>query len=319
MNGLPTIRLAEPHELLTAQVRAAWLARHLPVVDSWREIDSAAYLHDEAALLSADELADAKAALSEDGIFPEREWSEIELRAATKYGWALAHAEQETRNLQTDLVVWNLERGETATTPAELRFLLAELRRRQVPITHLAPCWPVTLEPACAVEERTEAFQRVLSEFTPIIRESGFGLAIPHVAGKVAEFRMAVESLGAGALLDFAMLGWLEAARIMALQSPELFRRVLECAQEHFAFDKPPLAFSTTEDDIRTLPVVEDHDLVRVFIEDFRGRQLLHIPVRSIFADAALREPLGQFLTSARTEINTAIGVEIDRHVTVAS
>lgn len=314
MKTLPTIRIAEPHEWLATHVRTGLLARHLPSVDGWQEIDSTPYLHDEAGLLSAEELAEAKAALSEDGIFPEREWNEAELRVATKYGWALAHAEQETGAHHPGLVVWNLERGETATTPGELSFLVRELREREIAVTHIAPCWPLTLEPACLAEERAETFHRALAEFGSVARESKVGLVIPHMAGRATEFRVAVEQLGARGMLDFAMLGWLAAARVMAGKESELFRRVLACAQEHFAFDKPPLAYSTTEDDIRTLPAVEEGELVRVFLDDFRGRQLLHISARSIFSDPGLCEPLGQFLASAREEIAVAIGAELDRY-----
>ena len=69
---------------------------------------------------------------------------------------------------------------------------------------------------------------------------------------------------------------------MVARQAPEDFRRILNLAQEHFIYDKPVDHLSTTEDDVRFLPDVPDADLERFFLDDFRGRQLLHVSARSI-------------------------------------
>jgi hypothetical protein len=314
----PSIHVNESHPRLIEWVRAAFRDRAFEVVEWSEGIDATLYLHDEAPLLDVTELAEAEAALREDGIFSEREWTEVELRAAVKYGWALAHAAQETRDERIHPVLWFLGGGEVPTTAAELRFLVHELSQRSIPVDHLAVCWPVTLEPACEAGERAEAFLRVVGEYTSAIRGSRFGLTIPHATGKVVEFRSIAEQLGTNAVFEFNELGWLEAARVLASRDAALFRRVLACAQEHFALDKPRGAIATTEDDIRMLPEVDDADLARVFLDDFRGRQLLYVTAPSIFDDEVLGEALGKFLNSAEVEIVTAIRTEIDRHVVPA-
>ncbi|MEQ1861900.1 MAG: tagaturonate epimerase family protein [Chthoniobacteraceae bacterium] len=278
------IRVAEPHPILAGRVAATLREQGHEPITELHEIDSSDYIHDESDLLDASELADAKAALIEDGIFAPREWTEADLRAATKYGWAIAHAALNTR---PGINVWSVAEGGTATTEHELRFIAAELRRRAIAVTHIAPCWPVAIEPALDLGELSDAFIRALARY----ESAGVGLFIPNAAGK---------SIVAGpdALLDFANIGWLEAARSLAVADAALFRRVLACAQEHFAFDKPRAGISTSEDDIHALPDVPDADLERTFLDDFRGRQLLHVTARSIFADEALCGPLAAFLAA---------------------
>jgi hypothetical protein len=77
--------------------------------------------------------------------------------------------------------------------------------------------------------------------------------------------------------LNIDGLGWIEAIRVLARNEPDLLRKLLVVAQDRFPFDKPNLELATTEDDIRHLPDVPDSALERVFVEDFRGRQLLRI------------------------------------------
>ena len=45
---------------------------------------------------------------------------------------------------------------------------------------------------------------------------------------------------------------------------------------------------ATGEDDIRSLPGVEDARLEATFLDDFRGRQLLHVTARSLAQDEKL-------------------------------
>lgn len=309
---MPSIHIAEPHESITAAVAAALRARGIEPITKLHTIDSTNFLHDEANLLNDEELADAKAALIEDGIFGAREWTDADLRAAIKYGWAIAHALQ---TADSTPVVWSVAEGRVATTAHELRFIVDELRRRTVPLTHFSICWSVALEPAIDLDETADSFLAALAGYAPIIHGSGFGLFIPNAFGKLRVLPAIAAQLGAEATLDFTGLGWLEAARLLANTDAELFRRLLPCAQDHFAFDKPRGALATGEDDIRTLPDVPDDELARVFLDDPRGRQLLHVTARSIFADTELYAPLATFIAANTDALNSAVAAEVNRHL----
>ncbi len=311
MPGQPEIHVAEPHSVIEASVVSALHGHGVDPLTDVAEIDSTNHIHDEASLLDETELEDAKAALIEDGLFSP----DADLRAATKYSWAIAHAAQSPPGVSAKAIVWSVADGLTATTKSELRFIVAELQRRAIPVTHVAPCWPVSIEPCVDLGENGDAFLAALAGYAAIVTESGVGLFVPNAAGKFSMLPIIATKLGSHALLRFENLGWLAAARVLARSEPPLFREVLACAQEHFAFDKPAGSLATTEDDVRALPDVPDADLERFFLDDPRGRQLLHITAQSIFSDATLREPLNAFLATAISEIDAAVAASVEQHV----
>ncbi len=298
------VRVAEPHDSLATAVATALRARnHRPIL-KMQEINSKDYLHDEAGLLNEDELADARAALIEDGLFRP----EADLRATIKYAWAIAHAELDAYE---EHILWSVADG-GVTTEGELKFIVAEMQRRTEPADYLSLSWPVSIEPAVDFGEHADSFLRALGTFGEIIRDSALKLFIPHATGKFSVLPAVIAQWGSSVLLDLGHLGWMEAMRLLARTDAALFRRALVSAQEHFAFDKPKGALSTTEDDIHALPDVEDSDLERIFLDDARGRQLLHVTARSVAAD--LGEPLMAFLQREAAQLDTMIAAEIDRH-----
>lgn len=299
------IRVAEPHDSLATAVAAALRARgHEPLCDL-HELDAKDFVHDEAALLDEAELAEAQAALIEDGLFVPG----ADLRVATKYSWAIAYAVQ---SATTEKTIWSVAEGSVPTAKDELRFIIAEMKRCALPVAAVSLCWPVNIEPAIDFDENADAFLHALRGYAEIVSGSGIHLFIPNAVGKVSVLPTVVAESGLCAVLDFAGFGWLEAMRLLSRKDAQLFRRALISAQEHFAFDKGSGALCTTEDDIRALPEVSEADLERIFLDDPRGRQLLHVTAHSVAAD--LGEPLAAFLQHEAAQLDTMITAELDRH-----
>lgn len=300
------VRVSEPHDSLAAAVAAALRTRgHEPLCDL-QELDAKEYVHDEAALLDDAELADAQAALIEDGLFTPG----ADLRAATKYSWAIASAVQ---SATTEKTIWSVAGGSVPTTEDELRFIVADMKRCALPLAAVSLCWPVSIEPAIDLGENADAFLRALRGYTAVVGGSGIDLFIPNAVGKASVLPAILAESASCGVLDFAGLGWLEAMRLLARTDAALFRAALLSAQEHFVFDKGNSALSTTEDDIRTLPDVEPAELERVFLDDLRGRQLLHVTAHSVAAD--LGEPLAAFLQREAAPLGAMIAAELDRHL----
>lgn len=306
------VLVAEPHLLLAHAVNTACRSAGFEPSPALPEIDSSAYLHDESALLNLAELTDAAAALREDGIFSETDWPESRLRAAIKYGWAIAHVAAEAANRPAGPLCWSLAKGQVATTPEELVFILEELRRREIPVTEIALCWPVTIEPGVELGELEETFLAALESYAPLFGPHDPLLRIPYAAGKFSVLSPVSQKLGAHAWLDFSGLGWREFCRLVARQDAELFRRILHVAQDHFMYDKPTEHLSTTEDDVRFLPDVPDSELERIFLEDFRGRQLLHVAANSVCADESLRSAIEERLLAP--ELQAQVDAVVAKH-----
>ena len=106
--------------------------------------------------------------LIEDQIFSREEWlhdyvaagwqEDEVLRAAVKYGWALAHLQSVVGD-SLHAIVWSVADGSETTTPAELRFLFAELERRKLTVRWIALCTPARFEPALDYAGDCAAFE----------------------------------------------------------------------------------------------------------------------------------------------------------------
>jgi hypothetical protein len=279
-------------------------------------------VHDEAGQLDEMELAEACAALIEDRIFSDENWSHaytapgggFELdavrRIAVKYGWALAHAEWAAKQLGRTFFEWSVARGSVATTVAEHRFLRAEIVGRGLPIERIELCPPGQIEPA--IDYIGEG-----AEFADWLRGQ-VRLGAPLVFSDVCEKWAILPALGACApsqlTLRFSQLGWLEAMRVAARERPSMFREFLFFAQERFVFDKPSYVTATTEDDIRTLPDVPDGQLEPTFVDDFRGRQMLDVATKALAATADWKGRVDAFLRDHATSIGESIVARMQQH-----
>jgi hypothetical protein len=309
---MPVFILDEPMPILLPPLRAA-LAGQRCEVAGWPVVESSAYLHDEAVLLNADELAEAAQALLEDGIFDRADWlrafygaDELMLRAAVKYGWALAHL---AASAPVTPVEWSVAEGSIATTAAEHAFLCAEIHRRTLPVGWLALCIPGQFEPGVEYAGDVEKF-------------ATWRAALPAAPAPPLIFANAAGKLGLLPVLQadalkLTRLAWLEALRVIARCDAALFRELLTAAQEQFVFDKGRAALSTSEEDIRGLPLVGDRQLEATFLDDPRGRQLLHVTADSLVR--AFSERVTAVLAREMTQVEAVISSAVARHLAVVA
>jgi hypothetical protein len=326
-NARITLVLDEPIRELLVPLQHALKGKDLGVAvagESLTLVDSSAYLHDEATILDASELGEAERALIEDGIFRRADWMDsylaqgwdrdVLLRTAVKYGWALAHLEVVCGSdgaQQHSRIAWSVADGFETTTSAEFRFLGAEIIRRSPQVGWISPCTPARFESGVDYAGDPNTFGRWLSslEATDCI-----GLMFPDSAEKFGVLRL-ITARKHNVALGLRKLGWTGGLRVVARHEPPLFREMLVVAQERFAFDKGSHALNTTESDIQSLPQVPDTELETTFLDDFRGRQLLHVTADSVLADEARAERLTEVFTTHHEELGTLVAASVDTHL----
>ena len=293
------------------------------VGESVEVVNSSAYLHDEAAILDAEELCDARAALIEDGIFASEDWiatyvadgweQDATLRAAVKYGWALAHLEAVVSDSPPERgVAWLVADGFETTTSTELKFLRAELRRRSLQVRWIAPCTPARFEPGVDYTGNPGGFAKWLNSFPA---DDSIGVMFSNAADKFSILPLIGGRGDFPLALEFRGVAWLEALRLVARLEPALLRDLLFAAQEHFVLDKGPHALSTGEEDVRSLPSVEDLQLEAMFLDDSRGRQLLHVTAQSLVRDEERRGRLSTFFARHSEELEKLLVAIFRRHL----
>jgi hypothetical protein len=311
---MPCFFIDEPSLQLTSLLRDALAARGCEAREAgaWPHLDASAFLHDEAGLLDADELREAEAALMEDGIFSASSLeavassldvdTEAALRAAVKYGWVLAVAQQSAQG-PFDLSV---EAGTERTSTLEHRFLISEIERRGLEVHSLALCTPGQLEPAIEPVDEAAQFKAWLVEHEGI---DGPSLAFANMEMKW-DLLPAIARHAPRSHCGLNRVAWLGTLRVVARRDPELFREMLSEAQVRFAMEKGDRISATTEDDIRSLPLVEDALLETTFLDDFRGRQLLYVAAPALAGDARL----AALLDRERDAVAALIGATADRY-----
>ncbi len=301
--------LGLPLEDATAACEAAGFRL---VADAWPVLDPSEYLAPLADTFSAAELAAAQAALIEDGVFLSLDWKSAFLgrefpmadgdalrfteesltRSAVKFGWAVAYAAELADGTSGDFEV-DFSATPKPATPLEHLFIAMGLRSRGVAFAALVLRWPGRFEAVVDFDGDAAKFECAVAAHAAVARLAGnYRLSFSHAEEKFAVLPAIGRECGDLLHLKTSGLAWMSALRTIARKKPALFREILRAAQERFTFDKVGEPIATNEEDVRFLPEVADGDLERTFLEDPRGRQLLHVCKPSLAKDSALAAAL---------------------------
>jgi hypothetical protein len=292
----------------------------------------------EAPFLNESESDDAMDALVADRVFESKDWPSLYLnrdfpiedgevlrfespaliQAGIMFGWAIEQAARIAARLgstgcETERLEIILDSPGTIT-PHEHLFAGLELQRRGIRAFDLILPWGGRWEPAVDWIGDAETLGPNLAIHRAIAEEHGWRMSFDHVGQKIAVLPLLHAHCGDILHLNIDGLGWIEATRILARHEPALLRDLLVVAQDRFAFDKPNAELATTEDDIRTLPDVPDSELERVFVDDFRGRQLLGFTASSLLGHETHGPAILQAIEQNRQLHAQLVEAEARRH-----
>jgi hypothetical protein len=298
-------------------------------------IDPSEFAAPRAESFSLDELSDAQAALVEDGVFSDVRWvdaylaEEFEIsaslrlrftpeslaRCAIKYGWAVARVIELTTGLDRAIEVRFAESLRPATAHQHF-FIARELQQRGVQIETVTLRLPGVFEPVADYEDNLAELESALADHVAVARATGsHRIGVRHAEWKFAALPVIGQRCGNLLNVETSSLGWIEALRTTVRTEPALFRKILVCAHERFAFDRNGWSISTNEEDVRFLPQVDDVELERTFIEDQRGRQLLFVTAGSILREGSLAGPLRATLSAHAGLHSELLCLNVRRHL----
>ncbi|MEP7289745.1 MAG: tagaturonate epimerase family protein [Chloroflexota bacterium] len=203
------------------------------------------------------------------------------LRAAAKYGRALAHVLYLTRRIQSQLQDFDLEisvdETNTVTTLAEHRYIVEELRRLDIPFTGIAPRFVGEFEKGVDYIGDLKQFETQYEQHVALAHElGGYKLSIHSGSDKfsiypiVARFDLVH--------LKTAGTSWVEALRVIAEAAPDLFRRILDLAIEGYTTNRASYHVSGEVSNIRRTA-----DLATL-IDQFDAREVLHVSFGPVLA-----------------------------------
>jgi hypothetical protein len=212
----------------------------------------------------------------------------ILLRAAAKYGLALAHVAELYRYLADQMgntpfeVEASVDETETPTSPQEHFFIASELKRLGVQYVSLAPRYCGRFEKGIDYIGDLDQFEAEVAQHAAIARTCGpYKLSIHSGSDKFSIYPIVAKHTGRLAHLKTAGTSYLEALRAIGAIDPQLFRDILDFAFEHYDVDKATYHVSADPSQAPRSADLADRELASV-LDSADARQMLHVTFGSV-------------------------------------
>jgi hypothetical protein len=210
------------------------------------------------------------------------------LRAACKYGAALAHTAEMYRHLAAvmgekpfELEV-SVDETETPTSPLEHFFVASELARLGVKWVSLAPRYIGRFEKGVDYIGDLAVFEAEFAQHAIIARTLGpYKLSLHSGSDKFSIYPIAARLADGLIHLKTAGTSYLEALRAVAQVDAPLFRQILTLAYESYEIDRASYHVSASLDKVPRPDTLADAELASV-LDLFDGRQMLHVTFGSV-------------------------------------
>ena len=205
------------------------------------------------------------------------------LRAAAKYGRAVAHVARMERHLrqaagarEVELEV-SVDETETPTSPAEHFWVASELRRLGVAWVSLAPRFVGRFEKGVDYIGDLDDLEADIAAHAAIARRLGpYKLSLHSGSDKFSVYPIAARQTRGLVHLKTAGTSYLEALRTVAALDPDLFREVYAFARDRYETDRASYHVSAQLD---RAPGVDDVPRAGLasLLEQFDAREILHV------------------------------------------
>jgi hypothetical protein len=215
------------------------------------------------------------------------------LRAACKYGKALAHVSELYRYLAQSMgdrpfeVEVSVDETDTTTSPAEHFFIANELCRLGLEWVSLAPRYVGRFEKGVDYIGDLDAFDRAVAEHAAIARCCGpYKLSIHSGSDKFSIYPLIATHTAGLVHLKTAGTSYLEALRAIAEIDPTLFREILDFSFLRYNQDKATYHVSADPSQALRSSDLGDDRLASV-LDNFHNRQMLHVTFGSVLTTKA--------------------------------
>jgi tagaturonate epimerase len=246
------------------------------------------------------------------------------LRAAVKYGGAVAHTTGLFRYLQSKGKPFELEisvdETATPTSLAEHYYVARELKRLGVKWVSLAPRFVGKFEKGVDYIGDLVEFADTCRGHVEIARALGdYKLSLHSGSDKFSIYPVFSRLAGDRVQVKTAGTSYLEALRVITELDPPLFREILEFACEHYPKDRASYHVSA---ELYEVPKTEElpDSALPAFLEHFDTREVLHVTFGSVLTAKAgkayrFRDRLLAVLQENEESYYAALEVHFRRHV----
>jgi hypothetical protein len=243
-------------------------------VDNSADTDSLEQLQQKAATFNWDELSTLY--LSES----EQTWGQFDteslMRAIVKYSNAIQHAVTMFKRLAELKYAFDFEvsvdETDSPTTALEHYFIAHELTRLGVRFTSLAPRFIGRFEKGVDYVGDLDTLEAELAKHASVTEHFGnYKLSLHSGSDKFRVYPLITKYWGGRIHVKTAGTSYLEALRVLAKYTPDLFLKIYELGREHYETDKRTYHVSAQLDE---LPATDD---LPSLLDHFHAREILHV------------------------------------------
>jgi len=210
------------------------------------------------------------------------------LRAAVKYGRAIAHTNKMYKHLLSTCGEGNFELevsvDETAspTSPQEHFYVAGELKRLGVKWVSLAPRFIGRFEKGVDYIGDLDEFRKDFVYHAEIAKHLGpYKISIHSGSDKFSIYPISAELTGELIHVKTAGTSYLEALRVIAKLEPDLFRKILDFARGRYLEDRASYHVSADLEKVPAAKDLSDYHLSKL-LDDFDAREVLHVTFGSV-------------------------------------
>jgi hypothetical protein len=215
------------------------------------------------------------------------------LRAAAKYGKAVAHVARMSRHLlkaagsrPVELEV-SVDETDTPTSPAEHYWVASELKRVGVAWVSLAPRFVGRFEKGVDYIGDLAELEKDVAAHAALARHFGpYKLSLHSGSDKFSVYPIAARLAKGLVHLKTAGTSYLEALRTVAAVDPSFFRSIYAFARERYDTDKASYHVSA---ELGKAPLAADvpENGLPGLLEQFHAREILHVTFGSVLKEVA--------------------------------
>jgi len=213
------------------------------------------------------------------------------IRAAVKYGRAIAHTVSMNRRLVElkgangfELEV-SVDETATPTSPQEHYYIASELKRLGVNWLSLAPRFVGDFEKGVDYIGDLDEFRDTFTQHVAIAKLLGpYKISVHSGSDKFSIYPIMAELAGELIHVKTAGTSYLEALRVLSQLETGLFREILDFARGRYEADRTSYHVSA---DLTKVPAgdrLSDHELSRL-LDEFDARQVLHVTFGSVMTE----------------------------------
>ncbi len=242
-------------------------------------------------------------------------------RAMAKYGRAVAHTVSMYRHLAQAKGDWpfelemSVDETETVTTLAEHVYIAHELRRLGVKWVSLAPRYVGEFEKGVDYKGDLAEFEKSFTRHLAVAQSYGpYKLSLHSGSDKFSIYPIAARVAGDLVHLKTAGTSYLEALRAIAHLNPTLFRQIVAFAMERYPTDRATYHVSAEAGKVSDVHAWTDAQLPAL-LDDFHGREVLHVTFGSVLNHAPFRQPFFDTLRGDEETYYRMLETHFGRHL----